>query len=299
MFLSLLLASLVAAVPSASAVRVSDGVRGVVAKHKGRLTAGTAGQELEVLAGQGDSTAAALLGELFLFADPADRDPLKGCAYSEKAGEHASALHNLATCYYDGSGRLKDRAKARALYARAAEMGFDKAHCAYGNMLISGDGGAPDIQRGLALCKEAADFGNADAQTDYAGYLLSGKHVPKAAAEARKYLEQAAGTGQRNAAFLLGQVYWNGDGIEKNVPQAAIWWITAYEKGRTDAALLIGNAAMSLVVEAAKTKQPVAIVVIDQAKKWLGIAAEQDPDPKKREKAKETLGLLQQLLAGR
>jgi hypothetical protein len=82
------------------------------------------------------------------------------------------------------------------------------------------------------------------------------------------------------------------------VPEAARWWITAYDNGRPDAALWVGNAAFSLVVEAAKSKKPVANFVIEQARKWLRIAAEHDPEAKNRENAKEELRLLENLLAG-
>jgi TPR repeat protein len=270
-----------------------------VATKYGKGFGPQAEQELEALRASGDKTAAALLGELMFLSDRSGgQDFARACAYSEAAGRHSSALHNLATCYFTGRGRPRDLAKARELYGQAAEMGYAKAACALGNMLIAGTGGPSDPVRGLDLCRRAADAGVADAQTDYGGYLLTDKHIPKNAVQARGYLSRAAAQSHRNAAFLLGQIYWNGDGVDKDVPQAAIWWITAYENGRADAAFWIGNAALSLVVAAAQTKQPVANDVIDQAKRWLDIAAEKDPDPEKREKAKEQRGLLDRMLAG-
>lgn len=299
MFLISLLVVAASIVPLSSDVEVSPGVQALVTRY-GKATGPQMQQELQTLSNNGDKTAAALLGELLMLQNPPGvRDLTRSCDYSEAAGRHRSALHNLATCYFTGDGRPQDFTKARELYSQASDLGFAKAACAVGNMLIAGKGGPADPARGLDLCKQAADTGVPDAQTDYGGYLLTGKHMPKDAVGARRYLSLAAARGQRNAAFLLGQIYWNGDGVEKNVPQAAIWWITAYEKGRTDAAFLIGNAAVSLIVEAAKTKQPVATVVIDQAKRWLDIAAGEDPDPRKREKAKELRELLEQLLAGR
>lgn len=222
----------------------------------------------------------------------------QSCDYSEKAAAFASAVHNLATCYFHGTGRPKDPAKARALYGRAADLGFAKAKCALGNMLVKGDGGPPEPARGVELCRQAADTGEPNAQTDYAGYLLTGKYAPKDAERARTYLLPAAENGHANAAFLLAQTYWYGDGVAKNVPQAAIWWIKAYEKGRKDAAFWIGGASFKLVIEAAKSKQPVANPVIDQARKWLAIAAERDPEQERRKSAKEMIESLEELLAG-
>lgn len=299
MFLTGLQLLAATAAPLFEEVKISPAVRAVAVKY-GKSFGPDAERELDSLRANGDATAAALMGELLMFSDRSGGPDLaRSCDYSEAAGRHASALHNLATCYFKGDGRPQDFAKARELYGQAAALGFAKAACAFGNMLIGGTGGPADPARGIEMCRQAADTGLADAQTDYGGYLLTNQHIAKDALAARRYLSLAAEQGQQNAAFLLGQIYWNGDGVEKNVPQAAIWWITAFEKGRTDAALLIGNAALSLMVEAAKTKQPVATVVIDQAKRWLDIAMQQDPDPTKRAKARELRGLLEKLLAGR
>lgn len=299
MFLSELLILLASAAPFSSDVAVTPAVQAVAIKY-GNSFGPEAEQELNALQANGDKTAAALLGELLTFKSRrGGPDFARSCDYSQAAGRHASALHNLATCYFNGSGRPRDLTKARELYRQSADMGMAQAACALGNMLIAGTGGPPDPAHGLDLCRRAADAGVADAQTDYGGYLLIGKHIPKNAVEARRYLSLAAAQGHGNAAFVLGQIYWKGDGVEKNVPEAAIWWITAYEKGRTDAAFLIGNAAVGLVVAAIQTKQPVNTVVIDQAKRWLDIAAKEDPDPKIRDKASVLRGLLDRLLAGR
>jgi TPR repeat protein len=294
-----LLYLLASAAPLSFEMGISPAVQAVAAKY-GKNFGPQAEKELESLRANGDRTAAALLGELLMFPDRAGGpDFARSCDQSEAAGRHASALHNLATCYFAGQRRPRDLNKARELYGQAAGLGMPKSKCAFGNMLVRGDGGPAEPARGVELCRQAADTGESDAQTDYGGYLLTDRYVAKDAVAARRYLTLAAEAGHRNAAFLLGQIYWNGDGIDKNVPQAAIWWITAYEKGRTDAPLLIGTAAFSLIVEAAKTKEPIATVVIDQARRWLAIAADQDTDALKREKAKELLRLLEELLAGR
>jgi len=279
-------------------IKISPDVQDIVKKY-GDGFGPAAEAELRMLGKLGDPSASALLGELLMMRDrEGGPDFVSSCDYSEKAGQFSSALHNLATCYFQGSGRPKDLTKARELYRQAAELGFPKAKCAYGNMLVRGDGGAADPARGVELCRQAADTGLPDAQTDYAGYLLSGKYAPKDAAKARSYLSPAAEKGHANAAFLLAQTYWYGDGVEKNVPQAAIWWLTAYEGGRKDAAFWVGAAAFGLIFDAAKTKQPVANVIIDQARKWLPIAASEDPNPERRRQASEMLGLLERLLAG-
>lgn len=279
-------------------LKISPDVQDIVKKH-GNGFGPQAEAELRALSRLGDASASALLGELLMMPDRTGGPDLAGsCDYSERAGNFSSALHNLATCYFLGSGRPKDSTRARNLYRQAAELGYPKSKCALGNMLVNGNGGPPDPTRGVELCRQAADTGLPDAQTDYAGHLLLGKHVTKDAAKARTYLQPAAENGHPNAAFLLAQTYWYGDGVEKNVPQAAIWWLTAYEKGRKDAAFWVGAAGFSLVFEGAKNKTPVANVAIDQARKWLAIASQEDPDPAKRKEAGEMLALLEKLVAG-
>lgn len=279
------------------AIQISPDVKAIIAEY-GNGFGPAAESELRSLSAIGDRSASALLGELLMMPDRIGGPDLAGsCDYSEKAGQVVSALHNLATCYFQGTGRPKDIVKARDLYRQAAELDYPRSKCAFGNMLVHEQGGPADPVRGIELCRQGAEAGDPDAQTDYAGYLLTGKYAPKDAVTARQYLSKAAEKGHRNAAFLLGQIYWYGDGIERNVPQAAIWWIKAYERGRKDAAFWIGGAAASLVVDAAKSKQPVATTAIAQARKWLGIAALEDPDSKKRTSAREMQESLELLLA--
>jgi uncharacterized protein len=279
-------------------VAVSPAVKALARKYAPNVTAEFE-TELEALEKGGDASAAALLGELLMMPNrQGGPDFVRSCDHSEAAGRYPEGLQNLATCYFRGQGRSRDLGKARDLYHQAADQGYAQAACAYGNMLIAGQGGPIDIPRGLDLCRRAADAGIPDAQTDYGIYLLTGKYTARDPATARHYLSLAANQGQANAAFLLGQIYWNGDGVDKNGPDAALWWIRAYDGGRKDAPFLIGTAAMRIVVEGAQAKHEVPTVAIEQARKWLGIAAKEDPDAEKREKAKELLGLLDQLLGG-
>lgn len=279
--------------PWSSVVEVSPAVSAIASKHGEEFSPGAV-KELEVLEAAGDRTAAALLGELLMFTDLAGpRDWTRGCDYAEKAGRHASALHNLATCYFLGQGRPRDPARARSLYGQASDMGFAKAACALGNMLVAGQGGEVDIARGLDLCRQAADAGEPDAQTDYGIYLLSGRYIPKDAVQARHYLALAGAKKQANAASLLGKIYWNGDGVERDRAKAAQWWKIAFEGGRIDAAGLLGLEAMTRIATAKEAGRPIPATDVAEARRWLEIAAEKHPDEAEREKAKALLGLLE------
>ncbi len=294
----LIAASFALAAPALSEkVEVSPAVVALAQKYNGEAGPDFE-RELELLEKSGDSSAAVLLGEFLMMPNRAGGpDFRRACDHSELAGRHPEGLHNLGTCYFAGTGRTRDLARARELYRQAADQGYAKSACAYGNMLIHGSGGPADIARGLDLCRRAADAGVADAQTDYGGYLLKGQFAAKNAPEAARYLGLAAKKGQANAAFLLGQMHWNGDGVAKDLPQAAILWITAYEGGRADAAFHVGNVAMKIVAEGAKTQGKAPTVAVDQARKWLAIAAREDPTQAKREHAAKMLSLLEQLMS--
>jgi uncharacterized protein len=295
MFLPGIVLAVAATAHLSSDVEISPAVSAVIAKYE-RDFGLEAEQELEALRAGGDKTAAAALGELLMLPTRAGGpDFTRSCDYSEAAGRHASALHNLATCHFTGDGRPRNLTRARELYGQAVDLGFAKAACALGNMLIGGDGGPPEPDRGLDLCRRAADVGEPDAQTDYGGYLLTGQYLAKDAVAARRYLSLAAEEGHRNAAFLLGQIHWNGDGTNKDVAEAAKWWLVAYKGGRNDAARLLGRAALAPIIADLQAKRPIPIAGIEEAKHWFRIAAEKDPDPEQRRKAAEMMSNLEVL----
>lgn len=289
MFPTLLL--FLAALPPITPPDVSSAVVEVVRRHGPDLNEETE-RALQRLGEAGDRSAFALLGELHGMSIPGrEPDWSKWCSYSEMAGEHSGALHNLATCYFLGQGRPRDLNRALELYERASQLGFAKSHCALGNMLISGMAGRQDPAYGLELCRHAADSGEPDAATDYGGYLLLGEHIERDPVEARRYLAAAAERRQPNAAFLLGQIYWNGDGIEQDREEAVRWWIVAHEGGRPDAASAIGLYLAARVFEQQRSgviDQP----LVERAIHWERIAAVQDPDPAKRAQAAQVLELL-------
>ena len=193
---------------------------------------------LEALALDGDVTALEVLGEIHMFGLGAlERDSAKACDYFERVGERrADSLHNLASCYWNGDGRTQDYAKARDLYFKAARAGWRMSFCAYGKMLLFGQGGAQDADEGIRLCRMTAVLGDKDALTDYGTFLLTGKGVERDPVTARFMLERAAEQQQANAAFLLGQIHTKGDGTPVDHAAAGEWFARAYDNGRRDAA---------------------------------------------------------------
>lgn len=203
---------------------------------------------LEALARDGDVSALEILGEIHMFGlGTVPKDTARGCDYFEQVGtRRADSLHNLASCYWNGDGRTQDHAKARALYLQAAEAGWRMSFCAYGKMLVLGQGGAADPAEGVRLCRMTALLGDKDALTDYGTFLLTGKGVERDPVTARFMLERAAEQNQANAAFLLGQIHTKGDGTPASPAMAAEWFRKAYDNGRRDAAEQVARSYLAL-----------------------------------------------------
>lgn len=254
---------------------------------------------LDALGRTGDDSALELLGEIHFGAFGFERDNAKACSYFERVVEvRPDTLHNLATCSYSGDGRPKDYSQARSLYKQAAELGYPKAKCAYGNMLIAAEGGAMDIDRGMALCREAADAGVADAQADLAGYLLLGEVVAKDVVEARKWFMAAAEQKHANASFVLAQIYWNGDGVERNREEAEKWWKTSYQAGRKDASFHLGNANVTKMFIYTDDKiTGIDLKKMKVAREWFELAKTNAYQPEQRAKSEKMLEMLDELSA--
>ncbi|MEM8724346.1 MAG: tetratricopeptide repeat protein [Pseudomonadota bacterium] len=265
---------------------VSEETRAALTEAEGAPVEETI-RKLETLAEQGDDSAFELLGEMFnggLGSFP--RDAKRACDYFEQIGDRrADGLHNQATCYYAGDGRKRDLAKARELYLKAAEAGWRSSFCAYGNMLIAGEGGPTDQSEGVRLCRMSAVAGDPDAQTDYGGYLLMGVGVERDPVTARFMLEQAGVQKQRNAAFLLGQIYQKGDGVEASSEMSREWFERAYEWGRPGAAFEVALNYARRGFRKEGENMFANADLLRTAIQWFEIAAEQDPDPGKREQA--------------
>lgn len=236
----------------------------------------------EALAESGDASAAELVAEAYRFGGFGfARSPGKACDWHESAAKTRSdATHNLALCYETGEGRVRDLARARELYAEAAEMGWAQAKCALGTMLVAGRGGPADPPRGVELCRQAAETGNANAQTDYGGFVLMGQGVKRDAVAAREWLTLAAKQNQPNAAFLVAQIHWHGDGTPVDRAEAERWWRVAHEHGRKDAAAWIARAVFRRVSPDGKTIADRSL--IPEWVKWAKAAAAEDPDPATR-----------------
>lgn len=237
---------------------------------------------IQALADAGDLNAHNLLGELYSGLAGVERDRSRSCDHFRIARESgASAAHNYGQCLWEGAFGSRDFTEARVWYGRGADLGFLRAKCALGNMLVRAEGGEAEPERGVALCREAAEGGEPNAQADMGDHYGRGRGVPQDYAMARHWYGRAAAQNQRNAAFQRGVLDWNGLGGPIDLASASMWLKQAYAAGRKDAAALIGRSALIRAVPDAP-RGPIDPTLLAEAKQWFAIAVIEDPDPEVR-----------------
>ncbi|HEX3886073.1 MAG TPA: tetratricopeptide repeat protein [Phenylobacterium sp.] len=266
--------------------------------HDGHPVEGRKALEALVKAGRAD--AAEALGEILQggYLGPPDRKA--ACElFVQSSKTWGAGMHNLALCYEQGVNGPPDLARAAGLYERAGQMGYPKAKCALGNLLIAGRGVPADPPRGLALCKEAADAGVADAQADVGNQYLMGRIVPRDPVEARRWYQKAADQHQHQAARTLGEMYARGDGGPQSWSEAKRLWRVAAEAGDVQAPeLLAKRLTVELLAADFRPGDPRRAADIAEAIKWSQVTIADNPDPKEVEAAKGGVAILRGMQEG-
>lgn len=254
--------------------------------------------ELIRLADSGRADAQYYAGVMLIFGRGAiAKDPVRGCAYEEKASAaRAEAMHLVGECYRRGLGGKTDPRQAQAAFARAAEMGFVKSKCALGEMLMAEPAQA---QRGLALCKESATAGDVEAQVKVAQAYFDGGAVTPDHAEARKWYEMAANQQNPQAARKLGEMYAAGDGGRRDEQKAMSLWRAAEKAGDPFAPILVADQLFSDLTGGRKPgpgtyafRGGVPVADIEVIEDWYKEALERDPRPDVKTRAQTALGVL-------
>ena len=141
------------------------------------------------------------------------------------------AQYIIGTAYRDGGLLIPDMVKAQKLLERAAEQDLDAAQYALGKLYLSDDADVHDPAKGIYWLKRSADNGN-----DYAAYrlgkeYLSGVHATKDVETAVFYLNQAANNRNAYAQYLLGKLTLMGEGVPKDMDAAYEWFSAARANG--------------------------------------------------------------------
>ena len=162
--------------------------------------------ELAALASQGDSRA--LLASAYLQLNPDDprHDPAAAAESLERAARSGSAeaRYQLAQLYEKGQGVPKDKDRALALYAEAAEEGYAPALNDLGFIHLQGElGQEADEERARDYFRRAADRRHPAAMFNYAALIDDGKVEGRGAPDAALYLYRALRGGDATLLDLM------------------------------------------------------------------------------------------------
>ncbi len=144
---------------------------------------------------------------------------------------HAQAEMLLGDMYYSGLGVQMDRAKATALYQRAANQGLMEAQYSLAYMYEQGESVTKDINKALELYSKAANAGHGDAMYSLGEIYELGSYVSADKAQAFAYFLKAAKAGLVPAQYKVGMFYYMGTGIEKNQAEGLNWLYKAADAG--------------------------------------------------------------------
>ncbi|CAG1773159.1 partial Secretory immunoglobulin A-binding protein EsiB, partial [uncultured bacterium] len=201
-------------------------------------------QYLRGAAEAGLAEAQAVLGELYLIAEPPLADPVKAAAWLAKAvaQRYPAAYFALSELYERGTGVAKDLKKADELLLQAADFGEPKAQLKIAKYYLTGAFGhtfAQNYRAALDWFKRASAHGVAEAEYEVGLRYERNEGVdrPDMALAASSYLK-AAEMGYAPAQHRIGQVYLYGQGVNQNLREARRWFSAAAAQGHVEAAKL-------------------------------------------------------------
>ncbi|ASQ46692.1 tetratricopeptide repeat protein [Legionella clemsonensis] len=134
---------------------------------------------------------------------------------NDKVGQY-----NLALLYEDGKGMPVDYTKARALFAKAAELGYKNAMTQLAQLYFNGLGGPKDEQQALHWYKKAAALGESDALYQLGLLSETGVATKLDFANAVNYYQESANKGNAKAKLALARMYQYGLGVMKESQKA-------------------------------------------------------------------------------
>jgi hypothetical protein len=178
--------------------------------------------------------------------------------------------------YAAGPEALRDAARAKFWYGKAAEAGAARGHLGFGVILLHGaktdadtfaaiahirraaDENLPTAQYYLGLIYEkaigvlpdptlaatyyglAAQGGIITAQAKYGAMLFRGQGLKANRVQGESWLRRAGLAGDIEAAVTIAQLYASGSELPPNYAEAALWFRRAAEAGHGDSARALG-----------------------------------------------------------
>ena len=196
------------------------------------------------------------------------RDYAKAREWFEKAAENgnASAQNNLGRMYYHALGVETDYAKAIAWYEKAAANGNSYAQYSIGYMYENGQGVKKNYAKAMECFKKAAANDDSYAQYSIGNMHYHGQGVKRDYAKAAEWYKKAATNGYSDAQYMIGYMFQHGKGVKQNYVKAMEWYEKAANNGSSYAQYSIGK----MYYSALGVKQNYA-----QAAEWYEKAAAQ------------------------
>ncbi|KAJ4843446.1 hypothetical protein Tsubulata_047079 [Turnera subulata] len=128
-----------------------------------------------------------------------------------------------------------DKAKAVALYTKAAELGDPAGQCNLGISFLQAE--PPRLEEAVEWLYRASLGGHVRAQYQLALCLHQGRGVDRDVQEAAAWYLKAAGGGYVRAMYNVALCYSTGEGFAKNHRQARKWMKRAADRGHSKAQL--------------------------------------------------------------
>ncbi|HEX4761557.1 MAG TPA: hypothetical protein VFU87_02060 [Sphingomicrobium sp.] len=230
------------------------------------LAAIAAGEEID---------GAAALGDLYLEADPAHRDPLAAMQAYEQAvalGDTSSMIA-LAEMLGDGNGVPVDFDRARKLLEAAIAAGAQRSGWrSMGDLYLNAQGANRDPVKAAEAYQKAVDLGDNGSRIMLGRMLATGDGIPKDFDRARMLFEAVIANGDvRNGSRALGDLYRTADAPNRRPAMAVAAYIRAAELGDPWAMIPLArmlaagdgvpadfDRARSLLEQAVEAGQPIA-----------------------------------------
>ena len=263
--------------------------------------------EVKDLADQGDVDGLYAYGMALLYGwDVPERDEELGYQYLEEASDKGQpeAMTLLVRMFMQNAYDGIDAERAAKLSIAAAKQGVPEAQMFAGLAYMDGVSVDQDYSKAARYFRLAANQGNDEARTNLAYLFQEGLGVDKDQSKAFKMYRTAAKNGNMNAMFHLGICYEFGIGTQIDLGKAMEWYSKGDEQGDPFAAERMGYIvsegydgndpddvqAFELFLKAANAGIAGAMfmvgycyvtghgvsVDIDEAKKWLKMAADSD-----------------------
>ncbi len=131
------------------------------------------------------------------------------------------SLYGLACKIRDSSKKQEDKAKAQALFKRAALFGHDLAQLAYISMCLNNPQNEAELDEATEWLEKAYSSNNERAMLIYSACLRNGIGFTKDTKRAQDIIEDLAGDRLKNvtAQTVQASALLLGDGIPRNIPR--------------------------------------------------------------------------------